>query len=92
VIVRIATENQYELPDNVAGRLNDLDNQCVEAVEAGDEARFQQLFEQMLDLVRSEGHLLDEDVLHGSDVILPPPDVTFEEAKDGFSGEGLIPD
>jgi hypothetical protein len=92
VIVRIATENQYELPDNVAGRLNDLDNQCVEAVEAGDEARFQQLFDQMLDLVRSEGHLLDEDVLHGSDVILPPPDVTFEEAKDGFSGEGLIPD
>jgi hypothetical protein len=46
----------------------------------------------MLGLVRSEGHLLGEDVLHGSDVILPPPDVTFEEAKDGFSGEGLIPD
>jgi hypothetical protein len=92
VIVRIATENQYELPDNVAGRLNDLDNQCVEAVEAGDEERFQQLFDQMLGLVRSEGHLLGEDVLHGSDVILPPPDVTFEEAKDGFSGEGLIPD
>jgi hypothetical protein len=92
VIVRIATENQYELPDGVVDRLNELDNQCVEAVEAGDEARFQQLFEQMLDLVRSEGHLLDEDVLHGSDVILPPPDLTFAEAKDGFSGEGLIPD
>jgi hypothetical protein len=92
VIVRIATEDQYKLPDEVAGRLNDLDNQAVEAVEAGDEARFRELFDQMLEIVRSEGHLLDEDELHGSDVILPPPDVTFEEARDGFNGEGLIPD
>jgi hypothetical protein len=92
VIVRIATENQYELPDAAVDRLNDLDNQSVEAVEAGDEARFRQLFDQMLDFVRSEGHLLDAEVLEGSDVILPPPDVTFAEARDGFTGEGLIPD
>jgi hypothetical protein len=92
VIVRISTENQYEVPDGVVERLNDLDNQAVEAVEAGDEARFQQLFDQMLELVRNEGHLLDADVLHGSDVILPPPDVTFAEARNGFTGEGLIPD
>ena len=92
MIVRIATENQYEVPEEVLTRLNELDNQCVEAVEAGDEPRFQELFDQMLALVRSEGHLLDADILHGSDVILPPPDVTFAEARDGFSGEGLIPD
>ena len=92
MIVRIATEDQYEVSEDVLNRLNDLDNQAVEAVESGDEARFQQLFDQMLELVRSEGHLLDEDILHGSDVILPPPDVTFAEARAGFSGEGLIPD
>ena len=92
MIVRISTENQYELPDEAAERLNDLDNLCVEAVDAGSEERFREVFEQMLGLVRTEGHLLDEDVLEGSDVILPPPDVTFDEAKDGFSGEGLIPD
>ena len=92
MIVRIATEDQYELPDGVVDRLNDLDNQCVEAVESGDEARFQELFDQMLALVRTEGHLLDEEILHGSDVILPPPDISFEEARAGFSGEGLIPD
>jgi hypothetical protein len=27
-----------------------------------------------------------------SDVILPPRDVTFDEAKGEFTGEGLIPD
>ena len=92
MIVRIATEDQYRLPDEVAERLNALDNETVQAVESGDERRFQELYEQMLDLVRSEGHLLEEDDLEGSDIILPPPDLTFEEAKGEFSGDGLIPD
>ena len=46
----------------------------------------------MLALVRSHGRQLPEDELVPSDVILPPPDVSFEEAQAGFSGEGLIPD
>ena len=92
MIVRIATEDQYRLPDEIAERLNTLDNETVQAVESGDEARFHELYDQMLQLVRTEGHLLDEDDLEGSDVILPPPDLSFEEAKGEFSGEGLIPD
>ena len=92
MIVRIATEDQYRLPDEDAQRLNDLDNAAVEAVEAGDEPRFHELYDQMIALVRSDGHLLEEDDLEGSDVILPPPDLSFEEAKVEFTGEGLIPD
>ena len=92
MIVRIATEDQYKLADDCASRLNELDNACVAAVEAGDEAKFQELFNQMLDLVRSEGTHLGEDELEDSDVILPPPDSTFAEAQSEFSGEGLIPD
>jgi bifunctional DNA-binding transcriptional regulator/antitoxin component of YhaV-PrlF toxin-antitoxin module len=92
VIVRIATEGQFRLPDEDAQRLNDLDNQTVEAVDAGDEARFQELFEQMLELVRRDGQALGDDELEESDVILPPPDTTLEEAAHEFSGEGLIPD
>ena len=92
MIVRIATEDQYRLPDEVAERLNALDNQTVQAVEGGDEGRFHELYAQMLDLVRTEGHLLEEDDLEGSDIILPPPDLSFEEARGEFSGDGLIPD
>ena len=92
MIVRIATERQYRLPDEDAERLNDLDNQVVAAIEAGDEDRYHELFEQMLDLVRAEGQPLDEDELAGSDVILPPPDTSFVEAAAEFTGEGLIPD
>jgi hypothetical protein len=92
VIVRIATERQYRLPDEIAGRLNELDNEAVAAVEAGDEARFHQLFEEMLTIVRRDGQLLEEDELAGSEIILPPPDLSFAEAQGEFTGEGLIPD
>jgi hypothetical protein len=92
VIVRISTESQYRLPEDAAEELNDLDNQIVTAVEAGDEDRFHEVFEQMLDLVRRAGQPLDEDELAESEVILPPPDTSFVEAAAEFTGEGLIPD
>jgi hypothetical protein len=91
VIVRIATEDQYRLEDEDGERLNELDNEAVAAVEAGDEDRFHEVFESMLDLVR-HGDRLTEDELEESDVILPPPDISFVEAQGEFTGEGLIPD
>jgi hypothetical protein len=91
VIVRIATEGQYRLPDDDAGRLNELDNETVAAVEAGDEERFRQLFDEMLELVRSHGEELGDDDLVESEVILPPPDTSLGDARAEFTGEGLIP-
>jgi hypothetical protein len=90
VIVRIATNGQYVLDDDQASKLNELDNQAVEAVDAGDQERFQGLFDAMLALVRAAPPL-DGDELSESDVILPPPDLTFAEAGAEFTGEGLIP-
>jgi hypothetical protein len=92
MIVRIATEGQYRLADDVIERVNALDNEAVAAVEAGDEARFTELFAQIIALIRTEGTTLPEDELHGSDVIVPPPDTSFDEAKHEFTGDGLIPD
>jgi PspAA-like protein len=92
VIVRISTEGQYRLPDGDADRLNELDNDAVAAVDAGDEDRFHEVFEQMLDMVRSEGRPLAMEDLEESDLILPPPDLTFVEAGEHFTGDGLIPD
>jgi PspAA-like protein len=93
MIVRIATEGQYELADDdVAARLNALDNEAVAAVEAGDEPRFTDLFGQIVAFVRDNGTRLAEDDLRGSDVIVPPPDTSFDEARHEFTGDGLIPD
>ncbi len=92
MIVRIATEGQFELSQADYEAVNDLDNQCVEAVEAGDEARFKELFAQLMETVRAKGRKLGDDELRESDVILPPADTDIEEAKQEFTGEGAIPD
>jgi len=92
VIVRIATEGQYDVDDGHVERLNELDNACVTAVDGGDEAAFTSSYQQLLELVRSHGSELGDDDLHESALILPPPDLTFEEAGEQFTGEGLIPD
>jgi hypothetical protein len=92
MIVRISGEGQYEVPDDQRDRLNNLDNDAVAAAQAGDEAKFQELWKQILGLVTNECRPLADDELVESDVILPPRDVTLEEAAEEFTGEGLIPD
>ena len=92
MIVRIATEGQYELADELAERLNELDNRCVQAVESDDEDGFHAAFEELLDVVRSQGSELGDEDLVESKVILPPPDLSFTEAGEQFTGDGLIPD
>jgi hypothetical protein len=92
LIVRILGEGQYELPDAESQRLNDLDRQAVAAVEGDDEDTFSKLWDQMLRLVEDNGTRLSNEELMGSDVLLPPRDVRFDEAKRDFTGEGLVPD
>ena len=53
---------------------------------------FNELWQQMLSMVQSDGEALPDDELVESDVILPPRDITFEDACAEFTGEGLIPD
>jgi PspA-Associated protein len=91
VIVRIATEGQYEIGDGDVSELDTLDNEAVAACEGGDEQHFHNSFARLLTFVREKGKPVSEDRLDASDLILPPPDVSFEEAKAEFTGEGLIP-
>ena len=71
MIVRISGEGQFNLPDEDAERLNELDNRAVNAVEQGDETGFKELWSQMLELVASDGNAVDDEELVESDVILP---------------------
>jgi hypothetical protein len=92
VIVRIMGEGQYRLAEDCVQRVNDLDNTVVKAVDADDEDAFHVAFEEMLDIIRTEGEHVPDDEIENSDVIVPPPDTSMAEAAADFSGEGLIPD
>ena len=92
MIVRISGEDQYEIAGDDYTQLNDLDDAVVEAVEGEDEAAYRERFDALLTYVRSNGTKLADDDLRGSDFIIPPADIDFDEAGRDFSGEGIIPE
>ena len=92
MIIRIMTEGQYNLPGAFIDELNELDNKLVEVVEREDSEQFETTLKEMLDLVREKGTEVPVDELVESDLVLPEPDITLEEAGDLFVGEGLVPD
>ena len=92
MIVRLMGEGQFEVDDEVAKGLNDLDEKAGEAVERGDEEQLRILLDRMTEAVLTNGSRVPDDDLRGSDAIVPPGDLSLDEAKQLFEGEGLIPD
>jgi chromosome condensin MukBEF complex kleisin-like MukF subunit len=94
VIVRLMGEGQYEVDDEVAKGLNDLDEQAGQAVEAGNEEQLSQLLRRMAEQVRTNGARLADEDLSPSQAVIPPDDLSLDEARRLFEedGEGLIPD
>ena len=91
MIVRILTEGQYNLSEIHIDDLNRIDNMIVEVVEKNSQVEFNQLLHQMMELVRINGERLPDDELLESDLVLPTPDLTIDEAKEYFTGEGILP-
>jgi hypothetical protein len=92
VIVRLMGEGQYRLDDELVARLNELDEGAAEAVEQGDEGTLRGSLARMAALVREGGERLADSDLSPSDAVVPPDDLTLDEARELFSGDGLIPD
>ena len=85
-------EGQWRVDDGLAARLNELDDEVARAVEAGDEAALWRGLQALADEVRERGERLDDNELLPSDAIIPPEDLSLEEAHELLEGEGLIPD
>jgi hypothetical protein len=85
-------EGQFEIDEEVAKGLNELDEQAEQALQSGDQERLTELLGRMAEAVRTNGARLADEDLSPSEGIVPPPDLTLEEAKQLFDGEGLIPD
>jgi hypothetical protein len=92
VIVRVLGEGQYRVDDETAAALNELDEQVGLAAESGDEENLQRLLGELAAAVRERGERLDDADLSPSDAIVPPDDLSLDEARELLQGEGLIPD
>ncbi len=92
MIGRLMTGGQYRADDALRSRLDELVDDAVAALEAGDEERLDAALARMWELVQHQGEELPIDSLETSDVIIPPPDLTLEETRALFSDQGLVPD
>jgi chromosome condensin MukBEF complex kleisin-like MukF subunit len=92
VIVRLMGEGQWRVDDDLAQRLNELDNEVGRAVEEGDQTALGDALRRLVEAVRSSGEKLDDADLSPSDAVVPPEDLTLEEVRELLEGEGLIPD
>src|SRR5205085_5061736 len=92
VIVRLMGEGQFRVADDVLAELQELDDQAGRSVEQGDEESLRRLLGVMASTVRERGEQLSDGDLSASDAIVPPEDLSLDEAKQLFEGEGMIPD
>jgi hypothetical protein len=92
MIVRIMGEGQYEVEDGLQARLNEIDDEVGAALEAGDQTAMSEALKRLADEVRGAGRRLDDSDLSPSDAVVPPEDLTLDEAHELLEGEGLIPD
>jgi chromosome condensin MukBEF complex kleisin-like MukF subunit len=92
VIVRIMGEGQWRVDGDLAQRLNELDDAVGRAVVSGDEESLRATLRDLAEAVRGGGTKLPDEDLSPSDAIVPPEDLSIDEAKQLLEGEGLIPD
>jgi hypothetical protein len=92
VIVRLLGEGQFRVDDSLIDRLNELDDEVGRAVEAGDERALWTGLQALADTVRESGEKLGDEDLSPSDAVIPPEDLSLEEARELLQSDGFIPD
>jgi hypothetical protein len=92
VIVRIMGEGQWRVDDDALRELDSLDTEAAKLLDEGDEEGLRRVLATMAERVRQHGEQLPDADLHPSDAIVPPTDLSLDEARQLFEGEGLIPD
>ena len=93
-IVRIMGEGQFVVDDKALKKLNDIDNSLVQLVsnDRSDDAEFKKRLVELVSIVEQNGKQLDPKQIIQSDIILPSADLSIDEAKKLFKGDGVIPE
>jgi hypothetical protein len=72
--------------------LNQIDNRIVDLVEEGKAEEFQKELAKLISEIKKNGEPVEAEEITESDIIVPPADLSLEEAKDIFKGSGIFKD
>ncbi|WP_445474711.1 PspA-associated protein PspAA [Methanococcoides methylutens] len=92
MIIRIMGEGQYEVPGSLFDELNIIDNRIVDLVGKENEADYRTELLRLIHVIKSNGKQLDDASIVESNIIVPPEDLSLQEAKEIFTGSGLLED
>ncbi len=81
MIVRIMAEDQYRLDDSHLAQIEQLDNVMEQALNDGDEEKFQQALRDLIASIKENGQVVPVDEIVVSDLIVPAHDMTLAEAR-----------
>jgi hypothetical protein len=101
IIVRLSGQGQFKIHRDLLNKVNDIDNSIVDLFEGIDsnvsfndaKAKQKELKEkvmQIIHLIKENGKPIDNKEIIQSDLIIPSADISFDEAKKIFRGEGII--
>jgi hypothetical protein len=101
-VARVMGQGQYRIDALTVSKLNKIDNDIVKLVSedasssdngGSDDvnSKFQHMLIEMISLITDKGIQVDLAEIIPSDFIVPPSDVSIDEAREMFRGEGLIP-
>jgi len=93
-IVRLMNDAQYYVNIDVMRELNSLDNRLVRMLNSKDvdENNIREVIAGMRMLVKSKGRRVKDELIVTSDIIIPTVDISIEEVRKIFKGEGIIPE
>jgi hypothetical protein len=93
-IVRIMGQGQFRVDNKILRKLNEIDSSIVQLVsnDRSDDIEFRKRLIEFTDIVETNGERLDPTEIVQSDIILPSPDLSIEEAKRLFKGDGVVPE
>jgi hypothetical protein len=103
IIVRVSGQGQFKVNREILDRINDIDNSIVNLLENADDnvddnstkVKQKGLNEKIIEitnLIRTNGMPLDDKEITQSQIMIPSPDISVDEAKKIFRGEGIIDD
>jgi len=93
-IVRIMGQGQFTVDNKALRELSRIDNSIVQLVsnDRTDDTEFKKRLTQLTKIVEMTGKPLNPKEIIQSDIILPSVDLSIDEAKKLFKGEGVVPE
>ncbi len=85
-------EGQYRAPEAICDELNQIDNRIVKLVEEGNDIEFRNELAKIIFKIKEKGEPIKKEEILKSDIIVPPGDLSLEEAKSVFKGSGVFED